>query len=58
MICTIPEIIAFWQGYCQRNRVPLALQLRGEQEIQNDPEYWEDHEMRTLWDTVEQKVAA
>jgi hypothetical protein len=42
------EIKDFWRGYCQRRKIAAELVARGEQRIEQDPDYWADRTMDEL----------
>jgi len=48
--------IMWWHNFCLAQRIPLAVQDRGDKLIKDDPEYWYTHSMRALWDALPDNV--
>jgi len=44
------EVREFWLDFCKRHAVGKELVARGEAKINADPDYWADH---TMWELLE-----
>jgi hypothetical protein len=46
------EIKEFWRGWCQRRKIGVDLVVKGEAEIDKDPERWADETMDRLLELI------
>lgn len=49
---TAEEVKQFWHGFCERKKVDPATRVRGDQKIDEDPDYWADQTMLKLLEAV------
>lgn len=46
------EVKDFWRDFCRRRGLSAEVIAKGEAKIDADPEYWADHTMWQLFDTL------
>lgn len=46
------EIKEYWLDFCERHKVGDALRERGAAKIDADPDYWADHTMHELLESL------
>ena len=46
------EVKQFWRGYCERRKLGKEIVAKGEQKIDEDPDYWADQTMSDLLDSI------
>ncbi|MEO8202986.1 MAG: hypothetical protein ABI630_03920 [Betaproteobacteria bacterium] len=44
------EVVQYWLDFCQRHEVGKELVAKGQASINADPDYWADH---TMWQLLE-----
>ena len=49
---TPEEIKEYWLAFCERHGVDAAVRAKGDQQIDDDPEYWADQTMGQLLEVI------